>query len=681
MTLLLGVDTGGTFTDFVILSDGTLRIHKVLSTPEDPSAAILQGLTELNLFSVIKAGKARLVHGSTVATNAALENKGAKTVYITNRGFTDILRIGRQARLDLYTLQPAPIYDPVPPQLCVGTGGRMDAKGNLLEALSPGELKNLRIKIQALQPEAIAINLLYSFLDDSQEILIEDALKDLAFVSRSSFVLPEYREYERGIATWLNAWLGPLVQDYIIKLQNEVSPAQVAVMQSSGETIDSTQASKRAANLLLSGPAGGVSAAAFIGKALDISKIITFDMGGTSTDVSLLVGNPIITNSGKLGPYPVAIPMIDIHTIGAGGGSIAYVDEGGSLQVGPASAGASPGPACYGRGGSEATVTDANLLLGKLPEHTSLSNGIMLNPDLATTAIAKLSKILGTSVINTAQGIVEVAEQHMVRALQVISVERGFDPKDFTLMCFGGAGGLHVCALAEALGISNIVLPIHGGVFSAFGMLVAKPGRQLVKTVNKQLFQESRKIQSKALKGIHNKAAAVDKLEINIDREINEYFQTLIENGTRELLAEGLTPQHFHIQKTAALRYLGQSFTLTLPWENTEQSINAFHNAHKNRYGHLFNLPIELVNVIVRISTQATAWNLAELNKVEGQPAPQTENEQHSVYEREQLLAGHRLAGPALIIEQVATSYVAPGWHCQVDCSGHLKLTLEKPKG
>jgi len=672
MAFLLGVDTGGTFTDFVLLSEGELTIHKVLSTPDDPSHAILKGIDDLGLFPAIRAGKVHLIHGSTVATNAALENKGVRTAYITNSGFTDTLRIGRQARSELYNLMPNPMPDPVPQELCLGTGGRVSARGDVLEPLTEAHLDKLKDQIRCLKPSSIAINLLFSYLDDRHEKRIEAALEGMAFISRSSYVLPKYGEYERGIATWLNAWLGPLVQNYLDKLRERVHPAHLTVMQSSGETINASQAGTRAVNLLLSGPAGGLSAASYIGSLTKTRNILTFDMGGTSTDVSLLVDQPMLTSAGSVGPYPVAIPMIDIHTIGAGGGSIASVDSGGSLNVGPASAGATPGPACYGLGASKATVTDANVVLGRLPADLKLSGGIQLNLELAQKAVQTLATRLDLSLLDTALGIIEIAEQHMVRALQVISIERGFDPKDFTLMCFGGAGGLHVCSLAQQLGISHIILPLHGGVLSAFGMLIAKPGRQLTKTVNKLLIDQRSSDRNKSKKP----KQTFGRRPVTNANELEESFEKLIESGRMELLRENHPPESLHIQQSVAIRYQGQSFTLTLPWQNSSELIESFHRTHHQRYGHSFDLPVEVVNICIQIEADSPNLSLTPLRKSERSLTPSRIVDKIAIFDRAQFSAGDQLSGAALITEQVATSYIASGWHCEVDPWGHLHLRM-----
>ncbi|NIR99194.1 MAG: hydantoinase/oxoprolinase family protein, partial [Gammaproteobacteria bacterium] len=362
--MLLGVDTGGTFTDFVLSDgDGALRIHKLLSTPQAPEEAIVQGVRELGLD---RGEDLRVIHGSTVATNAVLEGKGARTALITNRGLADMLSIGRQVRHALYDLQPRPTSPPVPPELCLETGGRLDAQGRVIEPLTDADLEELRRKLRALAPEAVAINLLFSFLDERFERAVEGIVPEGVFVSRSSAVLREYKEYERGVTTWLNAYVGPLVDGYLQRLQAALAPAALAVMQSSGATIEARQAGRQAVHLLLSGPAGGLSGARYVARRAGREQVLTFDMGGTSTDVALIHGEPQLTSEGHIGGYPVAIPMVDMHTIGAGGGSIAWVDAGGLLQVGPRSAGAHPGPACYGRGGEAPTVTDAHLVLGRL---------------------------------------------------------------------------------------------------------------------------------------------------------------------------------------------------------------------------------------------------------------------------------------------------------------------------
>ncbi|MBL4828172.1 MAG: hydantoinase/oxoprolinase family protein [Spongiibacteraceae bacterium] len=656
--VLLGIDTGGTFTDFVVLDSKdpqqNLRIHKLLSTPSAPEQAILQGIKELGLMDLALKGQLLITHGSTVATNAALEGKGVRTVLISNRGFKDILTIGRQTRRELYNLQPPLVAPPVPPELCLETGGRLGADGSVIDDLSPSDLKQLIQQIEELKPEAVAINLLFSFLDERFEKAIEQAIPDNIFVSRSSFVLPEYKEYERGIATWLNAWLGPLVERYLAQLSQSLAPSPVAVMQSSGGTIDALQAGARAVNMLLSGPAGGLAAARYISDITDSERLLTFDMGGTSTDVALLDGEIQLTNEGHIGHYPVAVPMVDMHTIGAGGGSIATIDAGGLLHVGPQSAGANPGPACYGKGGTQPTVTDANLVLGRLKADNFLGGAMALSLEKARQAIETIATPLTLSIEEAALGIIQIANEHMVHALRVISVQRGFDPGAFTLCSFGGAGGLHVCALAKTLHMKHALVPVHSGVLSAMGMLVAPKERQLSRTCNGLLSQLSDQYVSKIIN------------QLNLD-------------GREQLLNEGVEDSLIKAQPSLDLRYQGQSYTLNIAWSNNTQAIAHFNQRHKQRFGHELDLPVELVNV--RLALRAHTQQV-HLPTIEPKPIAQAitslslygVKQAVALYQRKDLAPGQTVKGPALIIEQVSTTFVAQGWQACCDQWGNLLL-------
>ncbi len=647
----LGVDTGGTFTDFVLWEQGRLRVHKVLSTPDAPERAILQGIRELGL----EPAGLRLVHGSTVATNAVLEGKGVRTLFVTNRGFGDLLTIGRQNRAELYDLQPEPLPPPVPPERCLETGGRLSAKGEWVEPLTEEDLAALREAVSRLEPEAVAVNLLFSWMDDSAERAIAGALPEGLFVSLSSEVLPEIREYERGMATWLNAWVGPRVQGYLERLQQGVPGARLSVMQSSGDTVAARQAGENAVRMLLSGPAGGLVAARFVGEAAGRDRLLTFDMGGTSTDVALVDGEPRLTSEGRIGRWPVAVPMVEMHTIGAGGGSIAWLDAGGMLQVGPESAGADPGPACYGRGGRRPTVTDANLLLGRLLPDAFLGGGMALDLEAARQAMAGLASAMGCSVQEAAEGIVAIANEHMARALRTISVQRGVDPAGFTLVSFGGAGGLHVCALAEALGMERAMVPVHGGVLSALGMLAARPGRQLSRT-------------------------RLMLLEGADDAWLQEALEQLAREGAAVLEEEGVAAEEIEVVLSLDLRYHGQSYTLNLPWQGSVAEVEeAFHQAHHRRYGHRMALPVELVNLRVAVRGRALPVSLEKREasahcepagrvEVAGEPEPVPH------WERARLAPGQRLDGPAVITETVATTWLARGWRCLVDEVGNLLL-------
>lgn len=645
----LGVDTGGTFTDFVLYDGQGLRVHKVLSTPHAPEEAILQGINELGLAT----SGLRVVHGSTVATNAVLERKGVRTAYITNRGLGDVLTIGRQARRELYNLQPEPTRPPVPRELCLEVSARTGADGQPVESLDAADRDAVQAAIAALKPRSVAINLLFSFMDDRDEREIAGWLPDDVFVSRSSDVLPEYREYERGIATWLNAWVGPLVAGYLQRLGNALAPAPVAVMQSSGGTVSASLAGQKAVQLLLSGPAGGLMGARFLGRQAGYPRLLTFDMGGTSTDVALIDGDIRLTNEGHIGEWPVAVPMVDMHTIGAGGGSIARVDDGGLLQVGPESAGAAPGPACYGRGGLQPTVTDANLVLGYLQADAFLGGAMPLDTGAAQRAMQGLADRLDCSPVEAARGVLAVANEHMAQALRVISVQRGEDPSGYVLMSFGGAGGLHVCALADALGMRRALVPVNAGVLSALGMLVAPPSRQLSHTLTGEL----------------SGFAAAD-----IERQL----QALEAAGRAELAQEGVAPAQVTAQFTLDLRYPGQSHTLNLAWAGCTATAAAFHALHEKRYGHRMDLPVELVNL--RCGLQGEPANIRMPPVAEKRARPGTATVAGCrgpvpVWDRATLAAGQLFNGPALITETVASTWLPEGWCCEVDGTGNLLLT------
>jgi N-methylhydantoinase A len=648
--VLLGVDTGGTFTDFVWFDGERLKIHKVLSTPEAPEQAILQGIRELGL----EGEPFYLVHGSTVATNAVLEGKGVRTAYIANYGLGDVLSIGRQARRELYNLQPRPQPPPVPPELFLETGGRLASDGSVLEPLSQKECELLTTRIRELAPQAVAVNLLFSFIDDRFERQIERLFADDLFVSLSSDILPQQGEYERGIATWLNAWVGPRVEGYVRRLQQAVRPARVHVMQSSALTIRADKAARRAVNLLLSGPAGGLMGAQRIGDAVGRSQLLTFDMGGTSTDVALIDGQVSLTSEGHIGRYPVAVPMVDMHTIGAGGGSIACVDEGGMLSVGPESAGADPGPACYGRGGLSATVTDANLVLGRLRPASFLGGGMRLHVAAAQAALDRLAGQMGVSREKAALGVVELANEHMVQALRVISVQRGIDPAGFTLTAFGGAGGLHVCALADALGMQQALVPAHAGVLSALGMLAAPRGRQL----------------SHAMRGL---------LGGQPEGRLREQFQRLARQGRSELIEEGVDAGDIKATFSLDVRYLGQSYTLNVPFHDLQQVMTDFHQAHLRRFGHALASEVELVNLRVGLSAAGHSFSLTtERDGATESPLEQAAlsgiGQSVPVWRRQDLALNTAFAGPLLVIDSVATTFVAPQWAAMRHESGCLLL-------
>lgn len=643
---IIGIDTGGTFTDFVLFDGTCLLTHKELSTPKAPEQAILAGLTALGVL-----GKpARVVHGSTVATNAVLEGKGARTVFITNHGFGDLLSIGRQARAALYDLTPTAPPEPVPRELCLETGGRVGPDGCVVEDLSTAQLAALREQVETLAPAAVAVCLLFAFKDGVFERRIVDALAGLpCFVCCSSEVLPEVREYERGMATWLNAYVGPLMQRYLNELASRLKPARLAVMQSSGLSAEPAFAAHHGVNLLLSGPAGGLLGARYIAHQAGCEHLLTFDMGGTSTDVALVEGELILTTEGRIGPYPVAVPMVDMHTIGAGGGSIARVDAAGLLHVGPQSAGADPGPACYGLGGIAATVTDANVVLGRLPAGLALGGRICIDADAARSAVARIADQLGgLSVERTARGIIDLANDHMQQALRVISVERGIDPRAYTLVSFGGAGGLHVCALASALDLSHALVPAHAGVLSALGMTVARPGRHLSQTLRRPLAATS-------------------------DKDIDAVYVRLERSATDALIAEGHPRTALRSRRTVDICYAGQSWALTLSWQARETLASNFAAEHQQRYGHELQRELELVNLRVAVEVETATPDITPRARASVVLPPDNPTGL-PVYAQAQLVPGERLAGPAVVLSPVGSAFIDVAWYGHTDAAGNLFL-------
>ena len=656
--MFLGVDTGGTFTDFLLYDDDLLsvRLHKVLSTPDAPDRAILQGIKEL----VIDTSDLVLVHGSTVATNAVLEGKGVRTAYITNTGLADVLSIGRQAREELYNLTPIKKPPLIPAEYCLEVNSRLNAQGEPLAQLDEADLQALKKQLEVLAPEAVAINLLFSFLDDAEEKRIEAIIPENMFVSRSSDVLPEYKEYERGITTTLNASVGPLMQGYLQRLQQQLKSCRLSIMQSSAGTASVEHAGRYPVHLLLSGPAGGLKGAQIVAVQSDYhqfncDRLLTFDMGGTSTDVSIIDREIGLTSESKIGGYPVSVPMVDMHTIGAGGGSIAAADAGGMLLVGPESAGAAPGPASYGNGGVLPTVTDANVVLGRLLPEAFLGGDMRLDKTAASATVKKLADKLGMSIEQAAKGIIDVVNDHMVRALRVMSVQRGEDPKDYTLVSFGGAGGLHVCALADALEMKRALVPVNAGVLSALGMLAAEASRERSRTIN-QCLQDCDE----------------QMLQLGF-----EQIKQHAEKELRELVRDQKITAHYSVD----CRYKGQSHPLNLPWQINDSLLNleqAFHQAHEKTYGHQLDVRVELVNLRVQLSGEKPEFKLPNWQAEPQQKIEQVQvvgiDQVVSVYKRQQLQIGQSIQGPALIVETTSTTWLDEGWSAEVDGVGNLML-------
>ncbi|MDQ6986576.1 MAG: hydantoinase/oxoprolinase family protein [Mariprofundaceae bacterium] len=647
--MLLGIDSGGTFTDFVVCDGNNVRLHKELSTPHDPCEAILRGIAALGLAPE----SLHLVHGSTVATNAVLERKGVKTLFVSNRGLTDLLSIGRQTRRELYNLCPP--QTPVWTQAgdCFALGGRIDADGKCIALPDAENLQNLRKKAATYQ--AVAVCTLFSFLNPGQENMAAEVLPEHVFVSLSHRVLAEYREYERASTTFLNAYVGPLVQRYLRRLATSLPTRHLYVMHSTGGVMDIEQAGNNAVRMILSGPAGGLVAATEIGRQLKRSRLLSFDMGGTSTDVALLDGQAQITVEGHIADMPIAVPMLDIHTIGAGGGSIAWQDTAGLLRVGPQSAGAEPGPACYARGGEKATVTDANVVLGRIPQSAKLAGKLSLDVQRSQQVMAELGEKFGLSSEKMAQGVIRIAEENMAAALRVVSVQRGFDPADFSLLCFGGGGGLHACALGEALGVENVVLPVGSGAFSAMGMLTGK--RQCDLSRSRRLLLQ------------HTDTAT----------QAADIFAELESEARQRMPGLELT-----LEKRADVRYVGQGFHLSIAWQNDIEALHAdFAAQHQKAYGHTLNRPLEVMTLRLTSCADTRTLQLPELAAATSCAEPIAESTvigvgQVAHFHRQCLRPGHAICGPALILENTATLWLPPNWKLDVSTHGHLLLSRQK---
>ena len=569
----VGVDSGGTFTDFIAWDGWGLRSAKIRSTPDDPARAILEGVRSFPASEV--------VHGSTVATNALLQRIGARTALVTTRGFEDILELARQNRARLYDWTPAPRQGLLADGLRFGVAERTLHDGSVLEPLLDSEVANLAARVG--DAEAVAVCLLHSYANAEHERRIGEALREAGYdVSLSSELLPEYREYERAATTVVNAYVSPLMQGYIRSLRSNLPGVGLRVFQSNGGSISADEASDEAVRTVLSGPAGGLVGAAAIAEQLGIDRFITFDMGGTSTDVSLYDGEPAYTTEGAAGGLPVRVPMLDIESIGAGGGSIAFFDEGSALRVGPRSAGAVPGPICYGSG-TEVTVTDANLLLGRIETGSFLEGTIQLDVDRTREYAEMAATEAGVSVEDLALAIIRAVNAKMERAVRSVSMERGHDPRGYAMICFGGAGPLHACQLAENLGIGRVVVPAHAGVLSALGMLVADCVRDYSRSVLNQ-----------------DPAAAFADLEATALNEMRD-------QGYADMT----------IIRSLDMRYVGQSYELNVP----ESRSGEFDSAHERRYGYCHSgRATEAVTARVKVIGKTPRSERPDLTSPSAQP-------------------------------------------------------------
>lgn len=664
----IGVDTGGTFTDCVYLRDGHLEILKVFSTPANPARAIPAALEAIGA----RAGALELLHGTTVGTNALLECRGGRIALVTTAGFEDVLVIGRQARPELYNFFVSRPPALVPAERRLGIAERVGPRGEVLVALRSAELRRLRAQVARLRPQAVAVSLLFSFANPAHERRVARALRGLGVpVSLSHEILPEFREYERTATVTANAYLLPVMSRYLGEVAGVIRRGRrtrVQVMQSNGGTVSARVAASQPVRTLLSGPAGGVVGARAVAARAGLEQIISFDMGGTSTDVALLAGALTTTSENQVAGVPVAVPMLDIHTVGAGGGSLAWFDRGGALRVGPQSAGADPGPICYGRG-REPTVTDAHVVLGRLDPDQFLGGQCQL--DAARTRVYMEKFLRGArglgSIEALAAGMVAVANATMERAIRVISVERGHDPRDFALVAFGGAGGLHACELAEALGIPRVLVPKFPGALSALGILFSDVLKDYSRTVLLPV-----------------EAGRLAELRTRLARGFNGLERT----ARAELRREGFPLKQQRLQRQLDLRYRGQAFELTVP--AGRDCFRAFHRAHERRYG--YGDPqraLEIVNVRLRAVGVVQKPPVRRLPVSDPRPPAAAHFKRAPVYFagrrqptdfyiRERLQPGNRIAGPAVIAEYSATTAVPPGWRARVDTYENLLLEREK---
>ncbi len=735
-SVVVGVDTGGTFTDIVLLEpDGALRVLKVPSTPDDPSRAIVEGLrqTEAGRGQEAEGGWQggiqpgfTLIHGTTVATNALLERRGARTALITTQGCRDVLEIGRQTRSELYSLSPLRRIPLIPRELRFEVPERMDWRGEVVTPLDTDAVEAVLDAIQAEGVESVAVCFLFSFLNPAHEREAgrRAAARGLA-VSLSCDIAPEFREYERTSTVCANAYVAPVMGRYIDRLREGVTAlgaGRLSIMQSSGGTLRAQEAAQNAIKTVLSGPAGGLVAAVHVAQQAGFPRIMSFDMGGTSTDVALAevsgrgegeqgrrgragggvgertsgrVGetgfqfdsrhsaldsgspsplrppepppardsegrstfSPSVVRTGEIAGLPLLTPMLDIHTVGAGGGSIARIDAGGGLRVGPRSAGADPGPVAYGRG-EELTVTDANVMLGRLPSHILLAGSLPLDTERVRVRFAELARNLARGPEEAAEGIIAVVNAQMARALRHISVERGRNPADYALVSFGGAGGLHACALAELVGMKHVLVPRDPGAFSALGLVLADVRREYARTL---LFPMA-------------------------DPAPDVYFQCITDQAARagaDLTADGVAPDHIAISSFVEARYVGQSYALRVPAHRKLSAVaRAFHREHRDRYGYSDpSQPVEIVTVGISASGSARSMEPAApaLPSTEGKPDSvrvwlEASLTTCSVYDRHTLPAGYTLNGPAILTQPDATTWLARGWRATVDAFGNLLL-------
>jgi N-methylhydantoinase A len=670
--LRIAIDTGGTFTDCVWVERGRLRMLKVFSTPDDPSQAIVEALGKIGL-----RGSLTLLHGTTVGTNTLLQHKGARVALVTTEGFEDAIEIGRQARPKLYDFFFDRVEPLVPADLRFGVNERTGSDGEVLQSPSKEDLRSLASNVGRRNPEAIAISLLFSFANPQNEQEVAAEVQGLGVpLSISHQILPEFREYERTSTVVVNAYLQPIVQRYLENLERcarstHAAEARIFVMQSSGGITALSSAAREPVRTVLSGPAGGVVGAAVMARRSGFERIISFDMGGTSTDVALVDREVRAGSQGEIAGLPVGVPMLDIHTVGAGGGSIARFDVAGALRVGPESAGADPGPICYGRG-TQPTVTDANLILGRLQPQRFLGGEFVLDLERTRRVVAEWLKRQTSHMTleQFASGVIRVVNATMEKAIRVVSIERGYDPREFALVAFGGAGGLHACELAEALSIPRVIVPAMPGALSAFGILVSDVVKDYSRTV---LWRAS------------------DKLPIE---RLDQEFSALARKAEKDFRSEGWKGA-IRYQRSVDVRYRGQGYELNVPY--TRRVMDDFQREHQRRYGYTYaGRELELVTLRLHAVIKSPQASLvkASVGKVLPPTSAKTaparsrarperapvlfggKNVLAAIYAREQLRAGKKYLGPSVITEYSATTAIPPGMSFSVDRVQNLMIEI-----
>jgi len=682
MTYRLGTDVGGTFTDLVLLDEdtGEISVFKTPSTARNPADGVFDGIKNFEE----KTGEIEyFAHGTTVGTNALLERKGARTALMTTKGFKDVIEIGRQSRgwpkpkiYDFCIDKPEPL---VSRNLRFEADERIDHKGGIVKRIDAEEIKQLGLALKEADIESMAICFLFSYANNEHELkardIISKALPNI-FISTSSEVLPEYREYERFSTTVLNSYVQPLVSGYLEDLKTRSKKAGILatihIMQSNGGLMTIEAAKEKSVHILLSGPAGGVGSAVFYGNISGYENTIAFDMGGTSADISLIEkGSPKLTGEGYIGGYPAKIPMIEINTIGAGGGSIAWIDTGGALKVGPHSAGADPGPVCYDKGGKEPTVTDANVVLGYISPDYFLGGKMKVDKDKAFSSVSQIGKKLGLDPLIAAYGITEIVNSNMIRAIRMISVERGYDPRDFVLVAFGGAGPLHACRLAAELNIPKVLIPPAPGIGSAIGLLIADIKHDYSIT-------------------------RIQEMDKFLPSDINKIWGEIEEKAISRLKKEGVSSQSIMLHRSIDMRYKGQSFEITVPVPGGEMTtdvineiIGDFDNAHNRLYGYSCDDPIEGVNFRVSAIGKTPKIRPRRLTKagvLEGalkyhRKAFFKKYDDYvdtPVYERDLLSPGNILKGPAIVEQMDSTTVIHPGQVGAVDDHGNIIIEIRE---